>query len=105
MSQNVSKWAQNRPILLICAPQMVEHRCWNNTLLIQFSSPTTTHNFKLLRDFAWAKTRHQGLKTAQKHLVGHPKWSRNQFAQNVVFGPRTLGDTPLAPTVRGPGTL
>ena len=51
--------------------------------------------FKEFWDFPWPKTRHHGLKTAEKHLFEHPKSSRNNFGKNHFFRP---GD-PSGPTV------
>ena len=42
-------------------------------------------------------TGHHGLKTGQKHLFEHPKWSRNKFGKND-FGPfLDLQMTPMTP--------
>ena len=59
--------------------------------------------FKAFWDLPWPKTRPHGLKTSEKHLFEHPKWSRNNFETNDFFRPGTLVVPPLAPTVRGPG--
>ena len=47
--------------------------------------------FKAFWDFLWPKTRHHGLKTGQKHLLEHPKWSRNNFGKMYFFRPRDPG--------------
>ena len=48
-------------------------------------------------DFPWPKTRHHGLKMAQKHLFEHPKWSRNKFGKNHFFRPRDPGRPTVGP--------
>ena len=58
--------------------------------------------FKAFWDFPWPKTRHHGLKMAQKHLFEHPRWSRNNFGKNHFFRPGDPGGPPLALAGRGP---
>ena len=47
--------------------------------------------------FPWPKTRHHGLKMAQKHLFEHPKWSRNNFGKNQFFRPGDPGGPTVGP--------
>ena len=78
-AQNGSKPAQNGLISLVCAPQMVKDHLWKNTFLTHFWVPKRLI-FKAFWDFPRAKTRHRGLKTGEKQLFVHPKWSRNHLA-------------------------
>ena len=36
-------------------------------------------NFQGILQFSWSTTRHHGLKTGEKHLSKHPRWSRITF--------------------------
>ena len=42
-----------------------------------------------------------GLKTANKHLFEHPKWSRNNFEKNHFFRPGDPGGPTVGPRLRG----
>ena len=72
---------------------MVRNHSWKNTFdpFLVLKRPI----FKAFWDFTWPKTRPHRLKTAKKHLFGHPKWSRKNFEKNHFFRP---GD-PSWPTV------
>ena len=53
--------------------------------------------FKAFLYVPWPKTRHHGLKTGQKHLFEHPKWSRNNFEKNPFFVPGDTGGPTSGP--------
>ena len=52
---------------------------------------------KAFWDFPWPKTRHHGLKTGQKHVFEHPKWSGNNFGKNDFFRPGDPGGPTVGP--------
>ena len=85
-----SKWAH---LTCLCTPD-----CLVIILQKQVFDPLLVPKkpiFKSFWEFWRVKTRHHGLKTRQKHLFEHPKWSRNKFGKND-FGP--FLDPQMTPT-------
>ena len=79
---------------------MVHDHFWKSAILTFFFHPFLVAKqpiFKAFWDFPWPKTRHQSLKTGQKHLFEHPKWSRNNFGKNHLFRPGDLGGPTFGP--------
>ena len=86
MGQNASPRAENRAKnICLCTPNgpgsILEKGIFDAFLVPK--RPI----FKSVWDFPWAKMRHHGLKTGQKHLCEHPKWSRNNLGKNLFFHP------------------
>ena len=78
---------------------MVQDHFWKNAFSPIFDALLVPKRpiFKVFWDFPWPKTRHHGLKTAQKHLFEHPKWSRNNFGKNHFFRPGDPGGPTFGP--------
>ena len=69
----------------LCTPNglviILEKRVFDPFLTL--FGPQKAH-FQGFLEFWSVITGHHGLKTGQKHLFGHPKWSRNKFGKNDV---------------------
>ena len=75
-----SKWAH---FTCLCTPNglvIILEKCVFDPFLTLFV-PQKTH-FQGFLELWSVITGHHGLKTGQKHLFEHPKWSRNKFGKN-----------------------
>ena len=78
---------------------MVQDHFWKTAFLTHFYPFLVLKRpiFKAFWHFPWPKTRHHRLKTGQKHVLEHPKWSGNNFGKNDFFCPGDPGGPTVGP--------
>ena len=98
-----SKWAKHTCLSIPNGSRSI----LENAFLTHFSPNLVPKRpvFKAFWEFPWPKSRHQGLKTGQKHLFEHPKWSRNNFGKKDFFRPGGPGGPRWPPLCAGRAAL